>query len=204
MSGLFALNGMPDRHREPASPRGRCKTRATSGTGLALVGVLVFLATSLVGCTTSSVDPGYPFDGTRSAKVVFQDFLDTMDDIVKHSGTTFADWDRQDVTGYVAEGCGVRNQEDGRLYGRQIVGGRVVNPDLAVQQMKAYWESKGYVIESIFTNMGGNTTGRQINATSPTGVSVQFTPGKTRSTINVQSDCTLDPLANETTTKIIP
>jgi hypothetical protein len=52
--------------------------------------------------------------------------------------------------------------------------------------------------------MGGNTTGRQINATSPSGMSVQFTPGKTRSTINVQSDCTLDPDARKETTAALP
>ncbi|NYE93916.1 hypothetical protein FHU41_000137 [Psychromicrobium silvestre] len=142
---------------------------------------------------------------TRSAKVVFQDFLDTMDDTVRHSGTEFSTWDKGDIAGYNAEACGIKSQEDGRQYTSQIVGGRVANPDLAIQQMKAYWESKGYVIESIFTNMGDNVTGRQINATSPTGILVQFTPAKeAESVINVQSDCTLDPLAAETTTETIP
>lgn len=145
-----------------------------------------------------------PFDGTRPAKEVFTDFLDTIDDVVQHSGSAFPQWDRQDVAGYTGVACGVESREDGGQYYTNLDGGPVGDPDKAIQDMKSHWEAKGYTIGNIFTNMGGNTTGRQINAKSPEGILVQFTPGKTRSSILVQSDCTLDPLAKETTTETTP
>lgn len=145
-----------------------------------------------------------PFGGTRPAKVVFADFLDTIDDIVQHSGATFPKWDRQAVAGYNAVACGVQSREDGKQYTSDLAGGPVEDPDKAIQDMKSRWEAKGYTIGNTFTNMGGNTTAREINATTPSGLLVQFTPGKTRSSVTVQSDCTLDPLAKETTTDTVP
>ncbi|MDP9904706.1 hypothetical protein [Arthrobacter bambusae] len=147
---------------------------------------------------------GPDLGGTRPARDVFKDYLNTFDDIVRRSGATFKKWDRADLAGYNAAACGVHSREDGRLYTRQIEGGPVPDPDAAIADMKAYWESKGYTIGNIFTNMGGNTSGRQINATTPTGILVQFTPGKEQSTIKVKSDCTLDPKARETTTATSP
>lgn len=170
-------------------------------------------ALALAGCTPANTQPGgvmttnntdEPFGGTRPAKEVFADFLDTVDDIVRHSGTTFPRWDRQDIAGYNAVACGVKSREDGKQYYTNIHGGPVEDPDKAIVDMKAYWTGKGYKIGNIFTNMGGNTSAREINATTPAGMTVQYTPGKSRTSINVQSDCTLDPLAKETTTETIP
>ena len=121
-----------------------------------------------------------PFDGTGPAKDVFTDFLNTIDDTIQHSGTTFPEWNRQNVAGYNAVACGIKSREDGNQYTSHLDGGPVGDPDQAVQDIKARWEAKGYKIGNIFTNMGGNTTARQINATTPSGVFVQFTPGKTR------------------------
>jgi hypothetical protein len=148
----------------------------------------------MAGCGAQEVEVK-----TRSADVVFVDFLDTVDDVVKRSGTSWPEWDRSDTAGYVSEVCGVRAREDGRLYQRQIEGGPVKDPESAVEEMRAYWESLGYEIGNIFDNMGGNTTGIQINATSPSGIRVQFTPSKETSYINVESDCTLDPAAGKKT-----
>ncbi|MFK0005428.1 hypothetical protein ACIQTZ_00090 [Paenarthrobacter sp. NPDC090520] len=69
-----------------------------------------------------------------------------------------------------------------------------------MDSMKAHWESKGYKVGNIFDNMGGNTTGIQINARSSRGLLVQFTPSKGTSFINVHSECTLDPAAAKKTT----
>jgi hypothetical protein len=168
---------------------------------------------ALTGCAPTYTQPGGTMTtnnneessgGTRPAKVVFADFLDTVDDIVQHSGATFPKWDRRNVAGYNAGACAVKGGEDGNKYTSSIDGGPVDDPDKAVQEMKSHWEAQGYTTGNIFTDMGGNTTAREVNATTPSGIVVQFTPGKTRSSVTVQSDCTLDPLAKETTTDRIP
>ena len=74
-----------------------------------------------------------PFDGTRPAKEVFTDFLNTIDDTVQHSGTTFPKWNRQDVAGYNAPACGVKAREDGNKYTTQLDGGSVEDPKAARQ-----------------------------------------------------------------------
>ncbi len=190
-----------------------CSTRPICRMLAKLAVFSVASALALTGCAPANTQPGgtmttsntsSPFGGTRPAKEVFADFLDTIDDIVQHSGTTFPKWHRQDVAGYTGVACGVKSREDGDLYYTKLDGGPVEDPDKAIQDMKAYWEGKGYTIGNTFTNMGGNTTARQINAKTPSGIAVQYTPGKTRTSINVQSDCTLDPLAKETTTETIP
>jgi hypothetical protein len=135
---------------------------------------------------------------TRSADVVFVDFLDTMDDVVKHSGTSWPEWDRSDTAGYVSEVCGVRAREDGRSYQRQIEGGPVKDPEGAVESMRAHWESQGYEIGNIFDD-GDPSTGVQINARTPSGMLVQFSPTPNGSLIKVVSDCTLDPAARRKT-----
>ena len=71
--------------------------------------------------------------------------------------------------------------------------------------MKSHWEAKGYTIGNIFDE--SETTpgkGVEINATTPSGVFVQFSASTFGSFVNVKSDCTLDPLAKETTTETIP
>lgn len=71
--------------------------------------------------------------------------------------------------------------------------------------MKANWEAKGYTIGNIFDE--SETTqgkGVEVNATTPSGIHVQFTASTFGSFVNVKSDCTLDPLAKETTTDTIP
>lgn len=188
-------------------------TRSTLPAFRMLTVLTVASALALSGCAPANTQPGgtmttphtpEPFDGTRPAKTVFTDFLDTTDDIVQHSGAAFPQWNREDVAGYTGVACGVESREDGGQYRTNLDGGPVVDPDKSLQDMKSHWEAKGYTIGNIFTNMGGNTSGRQINATSPEGILVQFTPGKTRSSILVQSDCTLDPLVKETTTNSMP
>lgn len=154
--------------------------------------------------TSPRTDPKRPFDGTRPAAAVFKDFLDTIDDTIKHSGTSFPGWNRNRLAGYHAQACAVRSQEDGRVYTIWGEGAGVPDPQASIEAMKKHWESLGYTIGNIFDQMGGNTTGKQINASTPNGFSLQFTPGKTRTSISVQSDCTLDPLARQTTTDTIP
>ncbi|MFK0004122.1 hypothetical protein [Paenarthrobacter sp. NPDC090522] len=145
----------------------------------------------------SSTEPG---PGQRSASEVFTDFLDAMEDTVQHSGTTWPGWDRQDTVDYVSEPCGIHARADGRLYQRQITGGPVVDPHAAVEWMKSHLESKGYTIGNIFDDMGGNTTAIQLNAESPRGLLVQFTPSQETSFIMVEGECTLDPAARKKTT----
>lgn len=156
------------------------------------VGLIACLLIS--GCGVQEVEVK-----TRGADVVFVDFLDTMDDVVKHSGTSWPEWDRDDTAGYVSEVCGVRAREDGRLYQRQIEGGPVKDPEGAVVAMRAHWESQGYEIGNIFDD-GDPSTGVQINARTPSGMLVQFSPTPNGSLIKVVSDCTLDPAARKKTT----
>lgn len=118
--------------------------------------------------TTNNIEE--PFSGTRPAKVVFADFLDTVDDIVQHSGAAFPKWDRRNVAGYNAGACAVKGGEDGSRYTVSGQGGPVKDPDKAIREMKSHWEAKGYTIGNIFTNMGGNTTAREVNATTPSGI----------------------------------
>lgn len=119
-----------------------------------------------------------PFGGTRPAKEIFTDFLNTVDDTIQHSGVTVPGWVPKRTAGYSAESCGIKAKADGSRYTVDGQGGPVDDPDKAIQTMKAHWEAKGYTIGNIFTNMGGNTTAQEINATSPSGIVVPFTPGK--------------------------
>jgi ABC-type glycerol-3-phosphate transport system substrate-binding protein len=165
---------------------------------LMMVGCLV-----MTGCGMNSANGkqhGEQGPGERSAEEVFTDFLDAMEDTVKQSGTTWPRWDRNDTADYVSEPCGVHARADGRLYQRQIEGGPVDDPQAAVERMKAHLEEKGYTIGNIFDNMGGNTTGIQLNARSPRRLLVQFTPSKETSFIKVVGECTLDPTAKKVTT----
>jgi hypothetical protein len=122
-----------------------------------------------------------------------------MEDTVQHSGTTWPGWDRNDTADYVSEPCGVHARADGRLYQRQIEGGAIIDPQAAVQRMKAHWESKGYTIGNIFDD-GNPSTGIQMNARTPTGVRLQFSPTPHVSFIKVIGVCTLDPAAEKETT----
>lgn len=81
----------------------------------------------------------------------------------------------------------------------------VGDPKAAIDAMKSHWEGKGYKIGNIFDE-SGTTAGKgiQINATTPSGVRVQFTASTFGSFVNVKSDCTFDPLAKETTTETTP
>ncbi|MFE4195469.1 hypothetical protein ACFRJ9_06375 [Paenarthrobacter sp. NPDC056912] len=142
---------------------------------------------------------GEPGPGERSAKEVFTEFMDAMEDTVQRSGTTWPGWDRNDTADYVSEPCGVHARADGRLYQRQIKGGPVDDPQAAVERMKAHWESKGYKIGNIFDD-GEPATGVQINARTPRGMLVQFSPTPNGSLIMVMGECTLDPAARKKTT----
>ncbi|MGO4858319.1 hypothetical protein [Arthrobacter sp. 2MCAF14] len=86
---------------------------------------IVASALVLAGCAPATTQPGgtmtstgapKPFDGTRPAKEVFTDFLNTIDDAVQHSGTTFPGWDRKKTAGYSTESCGINSKEDGNRY----------------------------------------------------------------------------------------
>ncbi|MCW1249008.1 hypothetical protein ODZ83_02165 [Acaricomes phytoseiuli] len=65
-----------------------------------LLGTFLLL---LSGCALNPDDPEGTLMGTRPATVVFEDFLNTLDDTVTTSGITFPNWDRNDTTGYVPE-----------------------------------------------------------------------------------------------------
>ncbi len=169
-------------------------------------------AVALAGCAPAATQPGgtvnstsdpKPFGGTRPVKEVFTDFLNTIDDAVQHSGTTFPKWDRQDVSGYTGVACGVKAREDGNLYYTNLEGGPVGDPKAAVESMKARWEALGYTIEGAVPWPGENQR-IDLSATTPLGTRVVFSPSKGKSGINVKSDCTLDPLAKEATTETIP
>jgi hypothetical protein len=75
----------------------------------------------------------------------------------------------------------------------------VDDPQAAVDRMKAHWESTGYKIRNIFDD-GDPATGVQINARTPRGMLVQFSPTPNGSLILVMGECTLDPAARKKTT----
>lgn len=152
---------------------------------------------------TPSSDASTSVDGSRPAKVIFPEYLDTIDDTVKHSGTTFPQFDKADRSGYKAEACGVHTREDGRQYTVQIEGGPVINPSQAIESMKAQWESRGYKIGNIFPQREGGTSS-EIAAHTPSGMLVVYTAGTVASFIKVVSDCTIDPAARDVTTATIP
>ncbi|MFJ4168199.1 hypothetical protein ACIPY3_01690 [Paenarthrobacter sp. NPDC089714] len=164
---------------------------------------MVTVSLGLSGCAVNQAGGGQggePGTGERSAQEVFTDFMDAIDDTVQQSGAEWPIWDRKHTAGFFPPPCSVHAREDGRAYQTQIEGGPVDDPRAAVERMKAHWESKGYKIGNIFDNMGGNTTGIQINARSSRGLLVQFTPSSETSFIKVVSECTLDPAADKKTT----
>ncbi|NYE96500.1 hypothetical protein FHU41_002750 [Psychromicrobium silvestre] len=127
--------------------------------------------------SNGSTDPTRPFNGTRPAKVVEKDFYDTVEDIVKHSGAKFPTWNRADPKSISVDSCVVGNHK-GTKYSVTLDGSPVSDSDEAITTMKAHWESLDYTIGLYFQDMGGNTTGRELNATGPVGAEVQFTPAK--------------------------
>jgi hypothetical protein len=151
----------------------------------------------------NSTNAPKPFDGTRPAKDVFTDFLNTIDDAVQHSGTTFPGWDRKRTAGYSTESCGIKSKEGGNRYAVVGEGGPVSDPKAAVESMKAHWETLGYTIEGAVP-WPGPAGAIDLSARTPAGVRIVFGASTNGSTINVKSDCTLDPLARETTTETIP
>ena len=168
----------------------------------------VLLVSIMLGClmmtgcgmnSTNGERQGEPGPGERSAEEVFTEFLDAMEDTVQHSGTSWPGWDRNDTADYVSEPCGVHSRADGRLYQRQIEGGPIDDPQAAMVRMKAHLEKKGYTIGNIFDN-GNPATGVQINARTPRGLLVQFSPTPNGSLIKVMGECTLDPVARKKTT----
>jgi hypothetical protein len=166
-------------------------------TSLMTVGCLV-----MTGCGMNSANGGQngePGRGERSAEEVFTDFMDAMEDTVQHSGTTWPGWDRNDTADYVSEPCGVHARADGRLYQRQIKGGPIDDPQAAVDRMKAHLEANGYTIGNI-VDAGNPAKGLQINARTPRGMLVQFSPTTNGSLIKVMGECTLDPAARKKTT----
>lgn len=171
-------------------------------------------ALALTGCAPITTQPGVaktpnvtekPFDGTRTAKEVFTDFRETIADTIQHSGTTFPGWDPEKTAGYSTESCGIKTREDGSRYAVEGQGGPIGDPKAAIEAMKSHWDVEGYKIGNIFDE-SETTSGKgvEINATTPSGVFVQFTASTHGSFVNVKSDCTLDPLAKDTTTDTIP
>ncbi|MFC8040840.1 hypothetical protein ACFUOZ_15925 [Paenarthrobacter sp. NPDC057355] len=164
---------------------------------LVMMGCLV--ASGCNGNSAINGQGGTPGPGQRSAEEVFIDFLDAIDDTVQHSGTDWPAWDRNHTAGFFPPPCSVQSRDDGRAYQTQIEGGPVDDPRAAVERMRTHWESKGYKIGNVFDNMGANTTGIEIGASTPRGMILIFTPSKHTSFINVQSECTLDPSAKKVT-----
>jgi hypothetical protein len=156
----------------------------------------------MTGCGMNSANGGQngePGPGERSTEEVFKDFLDAIDDTVQHSGVVWPTWDRSDTSGYFPPPCSVHRRADGRAYQTQIEGGPIDDPQAAIDRMKAHWESMGYTIGNIFDD-GKPATGMQINARTPRGMLVQFSPLPNGSLIMVMGECTLDPAARKKTT----
>ena len=177
-------------------------TQSMRGCSKALA-VMAGLVLMLSGCganQTGAGKSGEPGPDERSAQEVFTEFLDVIDDTVRQSGATWATWDRKDTSGYFPPPCSVNSRDDGRAYQTQIEGGPVDDPRAAVERMRSHWESQGYKIGNIFDDMGANTTGIEIGASTPRGMVLIFTPSKHTSFINVHSECTLDPSAKRVTT----
>ncbi|NYE95565.1 hypothetical protein FHU41_001815 [Psychromicrobium silvestre] len=91
---------------------------------------------------------------TRPADIVLKDFANTIEDTVKHSGTTFPGWK-----------------------GSNTDGGSIADPKAAAAAMKANWESLGYVIGNIFNGTNRPVPGVQLNTTTPSGMFTHFSPG---------------------------
>ncbi|VXB77540.1 hypothetical protein ARTHRO9V_190075 [Arthrobacter sp. 9V] len=167
-----------------------------------LMALLTVGCLMMTGCgmnSTNSGQPDEPGPGERSAEEVFTEFMDAMEDTVQHSGAYWPSWDRQDTSGYFPPPCSVRTRDDGRAYQTQIEGGPIDDPQAAVDHMKAHWKSKGYTIGNIFDDVNP-ATGMQINARTPRGMLVQFSPTRNGSLIKVVGECTLDPAARKKTT----
>ncbi|MFC8040839.1 hypothetical protein ACFUOZ_15920 [Paenarthrobacter sp. NPDC057355] len=125
--------------------------------------------------------------------------MDAVDDTVQFSGMDWPIWNRSHTAGFFAGPCSVRTRDDGRAYQTQIEGGPALDPQVAVDLMKAHWEEKGYTIGNVFDD-GNPATGIQLNARTSTGVRLQFSPTPHVSFIKVVSACTLDPNARKKTT----
>ncbi len=92
--------------------------------------------------------------------------------------------------------------KSGNHFSIDLRGGASPDPKAAVAKIKDYWTSKGWKIGNIFDETNAPNPGMQIGATSPTGIFVVFSPGKNVTgpqtktdwtTLQVESDCTLDP-----------
>ncbi|MFH5877755.1 hypothetical protein [Arthrobacter sp. NA-172] len=90
----------------------------TRSTCRMLAAFAIASALALTGCAPTNAQPGgtvttnnasRPFGGTRPAKEVFTEFLDTIGDTVLRSGTTFPGWDRKRTAGYSTEVCGIKS-----------------------------------------------------------------------------------------------
>ncbi|MGO4584111.1 hypothetical protein AB4Z38_09540 [Arthrobacter sp. 2RAF6] len=191
-----------------ARSRGPARNTAPSLVSALIAALLLFGVTGcaiLPGRTNPMTsDPDRPYNGTRTADTVRNDFYDTIDDTVKQTGLTFPDWNRADPKRISRDTCAIGSKA-GKQFSIDLRGGASPDPKAAVEKIRAYWESKNWTIESIIDHTDAPNPGMQIAATSPTGILVVYNPtknntnpGKTTdwSSISVESDCTLDPSLN--------
>ncbi|NYE95564.1 hypothetical protein FHU41_001814 [Psychromicrobium silvestre] len=151
---------------------------------------------------TMTTDPSHPYNGTRPADVVRNDFYNTIEDTVKHSGTTFPTWNRKDPQQIDRNGCTIGSGE-GHNFSIQIDGGPVPDTTAAVEKMKTHWESIGYTIDGIVPWPGDNKT-IDLTGITPTGTRIIYSPSMGKSSIDVESECTLDPSLNGVPTPTTP
>jgi hypothetical protein len=118
----------------PTTPSYRVLTTFAVASALAVTGCAPTNTQS--GGTMATNNTSKPFAGTRPAKEVFTDFLDTINDTVQHSGTTFPGWDPKKTAGYSTESCGIKSKEDGNRYTVVGEGGPIEDPKAAVEKMK--------------------------------------------------------------------
>lgn len=138
-----------------------------------------------------AMDPARPFNGTRPAEVVREDFYDTIDDIVKHSGTAFPSWNRADPKSIDRNDCQVGSSQGHKL-SRTLEGGPIVDPKEAVTAVRDHWEALGYTIGRVAFDPEPHPGG-DISARTPFGAFVEFLTSPNGSMIVVKSECTLDP-----------
>ncbi len=96
-----------------------------------------------------SSDSARPFDGTRAGDVMEKDFYDTIEETVQQSGTTFPTWDRSDPQRIGLTTCTIGSQL-GNYLTITLRGGSIDDPKSAADKIKAYWESHGWKIETVF------------------------------------------------------
>ncbi|MCW1249228.1 hypothetical protein ODZ83_03315 [Acaricomes phytoseiuli] len=138
----------------------------------------------------------YPFDGTRPAQVVLDDFYDTVEDTMRLSTTSFPTWNRQTEDGVRQVTCSVSPDVSGQFFSITLRGGAVSDPVGVADAVQEEWKSRGWQLGPRFEDAQGAIPGVQISGVSPTGMDVVVRPSSVSTRISIESDCTADPAAS--------